>query len=84
MEMSASEIVDGGHIIEGLWEFSTLNIHYLTPATNAENEKLLSFYEDVYYNDARLLVWDAGHKYSNFTFEYLFAQRYRRSEDQGD
>ncbi len=81
MEMSASEIVDGGHIVEGLWEFSTERT--LSDACDERRKRVTyEFYEDVYYN-GELLVWDAGNKYSNFTFEYLLAQRYRRNEDQG-
>ena len=83
MEMSASEIVDGGHIVEGLWEFSA---EYTLSDACSERRKRVTydFYEDVYYNDAGLLIWDAGNKYSNFTFEYLLAQRYTRSEDSGN
>ena len=83
MEMSASEIVDGEHIIEGLWQFNR-EVTLSDACRERRKRETLDFYEDVYYNDAGLLIWDAGNKYSNFTFEYLLAQRYTRSEDSGN
>ncbi len=74
-EMSASEIIDGGHIAEGLWQFT---LEYTLSDACEERTKTVNseLYGDVYYNDEGLLVWDAGNSYSNFVFEYLAALRY--------
>ncbi len=77
--MSASEVVDGGHIVEGLWQFTAETINS-DACTESKKKNTYEFFEDVYYNDDGLLVWDAGSKWSNFTFEYLVARRYSRSE----
>ena len=79
-EMSASEVVDGGHIFEGLWEFTT---EYVLSDACDERRKQVTyeFYEDVYYGNDGLLVWDAGTRYTNFKFEYLLAQRYTRNQE---
>ena len=78
-QMSASEIVAEGHIIEGLWQFTTETTN---SDTCGERKKKYTnqFFEDVYYNDDGLLVWDGGNVYSNFTFEYLLATRYTKSD----
>ena len=76
--MSASEVVDGGHIVEGLWQFTAETMNP-DACTERKKKNTVEFFEDVYYNDDGLLVWDAGNVYSNFTFEYLLATRYSKS-----
>lgn len=79
-ELSVSEIVDGGHIEEGLWKFTSEST--LSDACRERTKRVTDeFYEDVYYNDDGLLVWDAGNRFTNFTFEYLLATRYSRSDE---
>ena len=78
-ELSASEIVDGGHIVEGLWKFTA---EYTLSDACDERKKTVThdFHEDVYYSDDGLLIWDAGNRYTNFTFEYMLATRYTTSQ----
>ncbi len=79
-QSSASEVVDGGYVVEGLWQFQLERT--LSDACEERKKKISEeFFEDVYYSDDGLLVWDAGNRFSNFTFEYLLARRYVRSED---
>ena len=79
IELPPSEVVDGGHIVEGLWEIQEERINSDACRERRKREDD-NFYEDVYYDDAGLLVWDAGNSFSNFTFEYLLAQRYTADE----
>ena len=78
-EMSASEIVDEGNISEGLWAFT---VEYTLSDACEERKKTDTheFFEDVYYNEDGLLVWDAGNNFSNYVVEYLLARRYIRSD----
>lgn len=78
-ELSPSDVIDGGLIREGLWTFG-LEYVYSDACDERTKRETLEFYEDVYYNDEGLLIWDAGNRYSNYTFEYLTARRYTRSE----
>lgn len=78
-EMTPGEIVDGGHIIEGLWSF-TLEYTHSDACEERRKHETHEFFEDVYYDDTGLLVWDAGNNFSNFTFEYSLARRYTASE----
>ena len=78
-ELTASDVVDGGHIVEGLWK---LTAEYTLSDACEERKKTVSydFFVDVYYSDDGRLIWDAGNRYTNFTFEFLLATRYTTSQ----
>lgn len=77
--LSTSEILDQGLIVQGLWHFTTVTTNS-DACIEPKKENTDEFFEDVYYNEDRLLVLDDGNRKSNFTFESLLARRYHTSE----
>ena len=78
-DLSTEQVVDGGHIVEGLWYIHEERTQS-DACTDRKKQEIDDFYEDVYYDDDGLLIWDAGNKFSNFAFEYLLARRYTANE----